>query len=261
VRTCAASVSPANPEADELQQLRRENVDLQARFHCGPEPQEWEAWLSHVTVNVGSAGRRFLLLKGRLLQEEWAIRRASQVLSKQQAILSQLHTGVPSSEAGKAAKNTDALLVSLEEAVTIGRRFLDSIPDAYVTDTKETSAAKEVHCATAALLSDLLAVHPYFAKQAEGAACIRSSIVALTSLGPADVEAITSAMGTRASAGHCSHFWSDHLEERCERRSSRRALRAGARRTAGVSSLLALELDLLQAEIDQLGVLAQLRWD
>mmetsp|Transcript_42184 Transcript_42184/g.131848 ORF Transcript_42184/g.131848 Transcript_42184/m.131848 type:complete len:337 (-) Transcript_42184:49-1059(-) len=261
-----ASAGVPGPEAEELQRLQRENADLQSRFRAGPDPEDWESWLGRAAMNASGTSRRILFLKGRLLQEEWATRRASHVLSKQQALLSQLHACALTGGVGSSGKQLSSLPGSLGEAVSAGRALLENIPDACLAETKEGSAAKELRGAAAALLGSLLAVHPHVVRRAEGGARIRSSISALSALGLADAGAAASPGGARSSPEWRSRLrprrpeaqWCA-IEEQCERRSSRQALRQGVRQMASLSSQMALELDLLQVEIDQVRALTPLR--
>eukprot|EP00929_Paragymnodinium_shiwhaense_P063688 TRINITY_DN31835_c0_g1_i1.p1 TRINITY_DN31835_c0_g1~~TRINITY_DN31835_c0_g1_i1.p1 ORF type:complete len:511 (+),score=82.79 TRINITY_DN31835_c0_g1_i1:99-1535(+) len=77
----------------ELRGLKKENEELQFRLHAGPQLQAWVSWLSeHADRTQNLREKRVLLLKGRLLQEEWSARQARRALAKQQAFLLRLQS-------------------------------------------------------------------------------------------------------------------------------------------------------------------------
>lgn len=256
-RTAAAS--PA--VSAELRRLRAEHAELQWKLQAGPDPEAWAAWLQAAALEHDDVDHRLLTLKGRLMQEEWAIRRITQVLAKQQAALLALQ--------GDSATETAVAPKALDEAITCGRALLDfgALADHRSVSALSAAAAKRLQAPAAALLDDLLALHWQFIKEDGVATSVRVAILALFDAGiilrGSSVGSVRSSLRSSASSmagaappatpadagteGTPESCWRQ-LEEQCERRTARRALRKCWHEMQIFKERCTMELRLLEVE-------------
>jgi len=255
-----SAAAPDNADAaDALQRLRAENAELQRQLQNGPAAQAWDEWLASNMPNKTGCSSRVLLLKGRLLQQEWAVRWASHVLTKQQVVLtSSVHGAAVPSETEENQSASRARALSLQEAVDMGREFLESGLSQHTSASKVATTEEHLRGALLDLLTGLFSCYPRTAALGEGTSEIRACVVALSSLGAAEsgrslmpfgkastMEARSSIEGLAADL-RC-------IGERCERRSTRRALHMCAQHMALFASQIDVELELLQEEMKAIG--------
>jgi len=221
--------------------------------------------------------RRLLLLKGKLLQEEWAAQRAMRILSLQQAALLQLHSlGKEPASEGAEGREVAACSRALEEAVVAGREFVDGVEDGGVGEARPAAAAraaKRLRAPARALLADLLEVHRQLATRGEGADEVRACIMALldagilapehsganprsTPMGAGTRPGTSASLASEASgAVQGQHRWPwQAVEERCERKATRAALRKCSQQMAAFGARCATELKLLEVECRAAGL-------
>ncbi|CAE6913490.1 unnamed protein product [Symbiodinium natans] len=241
---------PPKLRTAELARLQEENAELRRRVEAGAPEELWETWLQRAAEEVHTEGswlerwskQRLLMLKGQIMQEEWGIRSASQVLEKQQAAL----------RAVQRLPTTPAAVKAVEDAVAEGNDFVAARPDA-VARAHRSSAARKVLCKSiAALLQDAVSAH--------GRVCTRGPFTEKTKLVQADLRALA----LRAAALFPEQAWShaeaalpdaDHLaaklkdlEARLHSRAARQAVRAAFVHLRLQSAVWNLEMHLLKAE-------------
>ncbi|CAE7873587.1 unnamed protein product, partial [Symbiodinium microadriaticum] len=144
--------------AAELAKLQEENAELRRRVEAGAPEELWETWLRSAAEELQErpggwlerwSKQRLLMLKGQILQEEWGIRAATQVLAKQQAALRSLQRLPP----------TSAAMQAVEDAVAEGNDFVAARPDGVARAHMGSAARKALCKSIASILQDAISAH------------------------------------------------------------------------------------------------------
>jgi len=261
---CSDAVADAGTAAertnDEIKRLRAENAELHARLHAGPEPEAWAAWLDDAVERLPAGGnRRLLMLKGQLLQEEWAARKLSGVLAKQQAALLHVQQGAADPAACGSSKS-DATS-ALENAIALGRNVLDASAMAPDVESDAAAAVAELRKPAAELLGALDDVRGCLKGCRDGAHAqdlLRACVASVLALGlpgapPGGRGGAKGAPAPEASPALLSCGSLDvelkALEAQCEWRATRAALRRCGRRMAQLADAWGTELAIVGAEL------------
>jgi len=202
--------------------------------------------------------QRLMLLKGRLLQEEWAIRRASRTLAKQQSALIHLQAVATAARTGDAAADAgSSTCAALDEAVQVGQEAVDAAEAGNSEAAVVEMGLAEMRGPLTSALDELFAAHASLVDSSDfgsgevAVVKVRECITAIRKLGVARHSASGFPPASRCQLQpdlESLERRCRHLERRCERKATRHALRECLHQLASLESRWTDELHMLEAE-------------